>query len=140
MAKKKSNFYHVRWNRVRINEALAADVLGVTVEDVRRFDAEGAPVMAERLLLLWDSKRINHADWQGFAFSRDRLRHKSGEIFTGSGVLWERQERQRLEHLDNEIRRLRTWHGLFTVFVDKFVDACTKRLGVTGLEVRLVKK
>lgn len=69
----KSSFYHTRLHRVGINEAMAADVLGVSVEDVRRFDAEGAPAMAERLLLAWDRKWINAEGWEKFCFCRGLL-------------------------------------------------------------------
>ena len=34
MARKKSSFYHIRWNRVGLNEQRTAEILGVSVEDV----------------------------------------------------------------------------------------------------------
>jgi len=45
MAKKKSNFYHVRYNRVGLNADRTAEILGVTVDDIFKWDKEGAPVM-----------------------------------------------------------------------------------------------
>lgn len=33
--------------------------------------------MAERLLLLWDSKHVGFDGWEGFAFSRGVLRWKN---------------------------------------------------------------
>ena len=55
----------------------ASEILGVSVEDVQRWDNEGAPVMAERLLILWDSKHVGIDGWEGFLFSRGVLRWKN---------------------------------------------------------------
>lgn len=38
MAKKKSNFHHIRWNCVGLNESRTAEVLGVTVKDIQEWD------------------------------------------------------------------------------------------------------
>lgn len=40
-------------------------------------DLEGSPVMAERLLLLWDRKYIYGPGWDGWCFSRGVLIHKN---------------------------------------------------------------
>ncbi len=97
--KPKSNFYHIRWNKVKINERVAAEILGVTVEDVLRFDDEGAPPMAEKLLLLWDRKHIGYEGWSRWLFSRDRLLYK-GQIFTPEGILRDRQDALKLFRLE----------------------------------------
>jgi len=124
MAKKKSSFYHTRWNRVRLNAERAADILGVSVEDVQRWDDEGAPVMAERLLLLWDSKNVGVEGWDGFLFSRVVLRWKNRR-WTPAGLKAMHDQRERIHELECEILRLRTWRGLSTAFVEKVVDKAT---------------
>lgn len=80
VAKKKSNFYHIRWNRVGVNEEHAAEIIGVSVEQIQQWDKEGAPVYVERLLLLWDNKNVNMDGWQGFVFSRGVLKHKKAQF------------------------------------------------------------
>lgn len=126
MAKKKSNFYHVRWNRVGINEERAADVLGVDVKTIRQWDNEGAPVMAERLLLLWDSKQLG-GDWQGWRFSRGALVYK-GRRWRPEGLIQWADQSAQLSALQQDLRRLKTWKGLSTAFVDKVVDSITQQL------------
>lgn len=78
MAKKKSSFYHTRIKIVP-NKNLAAEILSISVADVDvdRMDIEGAPVMAERLLCLWDKKYIWVPVWDGWLFSRDAPRFKN---------------------------------------------------------------
>jgi hypothetical protein len=39
--------------------------------------------MAERLLLLWDSKRIAISGWDGWLFSRGTLRYKEQQWYSG---------------------------------------------------------
>lgn len=101
--KKKSSFYHTRWNHVGINETIAADVIGVTVDDVKRFDVEGAPI-AERLLLLWDKKHVNFDGWENWLFSRGVLIHKR-QRFTPQTILNDRAFRLRLEADTDELIR-----------------------------------
>ncbi len=98
MAKKKSSFYHVRWHRVGLNEERAADVLGVTVEDVKRFDDEGNP-LAERVLLLWDQKHVGLPGWDKFYFSR-------GLLMCGRRR-WDAETIQRLRDQEDELDQLR---------------------------------
>ncbi len=76
MAKAKSTFYHVRWHKVGINEAIAANIIGVSVEQIKQWDLEGAPIYVERLLLLWDRKYIGFDSWNGWYFSRGTLHFK----------------------------------------------------------------
>ena len=122
MARKKSSFYHTRWNRVGLNEQRAAEILGVTVEDVQRWDIEDAPVMAERLLLLWDSKNVGIEGWGGFLFSRGVLRWKNRR-WTPSMLKAMHEQRETIERLECEILRLKTWSGfLSTISVDNAVD------------------
>lgn len=73
--KPKSKFYHVR-KKVGVNEVIAAEVLGVTVTKIKQWDIKGAPLMAERLLLLWDRKNVGVEGWDGWLFSRGALMYK----------------------------------------------------------------
>jgi|GEM_PF-622060 len=118
--KKKSTFYHVRWNTVGLNEERAAEILGVSIEEIQRFDQDGGPVMAERLLLLWDNKRISAEGWDGWLFSRGVLRRKNRR-WTPEMILRLSDQDLELNALRNDLERLRTWRGLSTVFVDKLV-------------------
>jgi len=47
--KAKSQFYHIRFNTVGLNEERAAELIGVPVEEIQQWDKEGAPQMAEKL-------------------------------------------------------------------------------------------
>ncbi|MCQ8130827.1 hypothetical protein [Methylomonas rivi] len=125
MARKKSSFYHTRWNRCGLNEARAAEVIGCTVEDIQRFDDEGAPI-AERLLLLWDSKHVNHDGWDGFLFSRGVLRFKNRRWTPAMLKAWH-DHAEELERLRIENSRLKSWNGLSTSFVDKVVYTVKRR-------------
>jgi hypothetical protein len=111
---KKSSFYHVRWNKVGINEERAAEILDVSVEDIKRFDIEGAPIMAERLLLLWDQKRIGIEGWEGFIFVRGVLRFKSLR-WTPKTILDFREHDEEILSLRNEINRLYTLSGVIRI-------------------------
>lgn len=105
MARKRfSTFYHTRQNHVGINETVAAEILGVTVEQVRRFDLEGAPLMAERLLLLWNRKHIGLHGWDGWLFSRGVLIYKR-QRFTPETILNDRKFRNDLENQTQELIR-----------------------------------
>ncbi|MCQ8183475.1 hypothetical protein NP603_20350 [Methylomonas sp. SURF-1] len=70
----KSSFYYVRWYKVQLNQERAAEVLGVDVQQIERWDWEGNQ-LAERYLLLWDRKHLS-GEWAGFVFSRGRLMYK----------------------------------------------------------------
>lgn len=123
MAKKKSSFYHTRWNRVGLNIQRAAEILGVTIEDVQRFDIEGAP-MAERFLLLWDSKNVGIDGWSGFIFSRGVLRWKNRR-WTPAMLKAIHDQQETIERLEIEIRQLKA-RSLFTVFVENLVGKTAK--------------
>lgn len=128
--KPKSNFYHIRCNHVGINEEMTAEILGVTVKDVKQFDIEGAPVMAEKLLAMWDKKHIGIEGWEGFLFSRGALINKNKRW--KPQMLHEYHDREkRILSLENELKRIQTingaWKNLCTVFVDKLMKNKRKR-------------
>lgn len=128
----KSSFYHTRWNKVGLNEQRAAELLGVDIDTVKQWDKDGAPVMAERLLLLWDSKRIQIEGWEGFLFSRGILRWKNRR-WTAASLMAMEDQREHIHELECEIRRLRTWRGLSTIFVDKVVESLAHHKRRRGL-------
>lgn len=92
---RKTNFYHVRWNTCGLNHSRAADVLGVTVDQVKEWDLIGNP-LAEKYLLLWDQKHVNIPGWEGFTFSRGVLCYKNRERFTADSLRREFKQRQYL--------------------------------------------
>lgn len=124
MAKRKSSFYHTRWNKVGINEQLAADILGVTVEEVLRFDEEGAPLMAERLLLLWDKKHIGYDGWEGFRFSRGVLCFKKLR-FTPASLLHLVEQSNindsKITHLKRQLSEFESHTGSLSLGDGKFL-------------------
>lgn len=147
MPRKKSSFYHTRIRAELLNVDKTAELLGVKAEQVLEWDYKGAPVMAERLLSLYNRKYIDLPEWEGFCFSRGKLRYKDRQIFTGRSILLERERanelwdaQQALIRKDKEIEKLKSWRGLSTVFVDKVVDTFAKGLGLPRVEVRLVKR
>jgi hypothetical protein len=115
--KPKSSFYHVR-RKVGLNKERAAEVLGISADEVEEYDNKGAPVMAERLLLLWDRKNIGVEGWDGWLFSRGVLVHKKHR-WRPEMILESRKHQEEALRLQGELSKLRTWRGLFTVFVDK---------------------
>ncbi|ATG90531.1 hypothetical protein [Methylomonas koyamae] len=128
---KKSSFYHTRWNKLLLNENRAAEVLGVSVQDVQQFDLHGNP-LAERVLLLWDRKRLHGEGWERFIFSRGALICGQYRWGPDTLLLW-RDQAAEIERLEREIKRLRTWRGLSTVFVNKLVDMTRRDHGRRGL-------
>jgi hypothetical protein len=129
--KPKSNFYKIRWHTVGLNEERAAELLGVSTEDIRQWDRDGAPAMAERLLQLWDRKHIGYEGWDGWTFSRGTLRR--GKLrWTPKMILEHRERAEEVFRLRDEIQELRTWRGLCTIFVDKLTAAARNRLRRRG--------
>lgn len=124
--KPKSSFYHTRLNVVGLNEERTAEILGVTIEDVKRYDLEGAPVMAERLLRLWDRKHVGVEGWDGWLFSRGVLINR-GRRWTPKRILRRHECDDELSKLRNELERLNTWPGLCTIFVEKLVNEVRQR-------------
>lgn len=74
MARKprKSEFYKLRY-RLALNAERAADLCGVSIDEIETWDNEGAPLMAMRLLHLWDRKHVGLDGWHGWMFSRGAL-------------------------------------------------------------------
>jgi hypothetical protein len=112
-ARRKTSFYHTR-NKIAPNKQQAAELLGVTIEDIEQMDANGAPIMAERLLLLWDRKHIAAPGWDGFMFSRGALIHKN-KRWRPENLLQIRKDAERIEQLESEISRLYSIKGLLTI-------------------------
>ena len=113
-AKKKTSFYHTRWNKVGINEKIASEVLGVSVDQVQEWDRNGAPEIAERLLLLWDKKRVNVPGWEGWIFSRGTLRYK-GKQWRPDNILAARYDVERTARLEGQLKKLHSWPGLIKI-------------------------
>lgn len=116
--RRNQGFYHVRWNRVGLNETRAAEVLGVSVEDVQEWDKKGAPEMAMRLLLLWDRKNVGVDGWDGFIFTRGVLKYKQHRWTPRMLILYHEQNTE-IDRLQGEIRRLKNWAGLKKTFAEK---------------------
>ncbi len=98
---RKTSFYHTRWHRVGLNQQRAAEVLGVSIEDVKRYDEDGCE-LAERFLLLWDRKHINADGWEGWQFSRGRLMYR-GQQWRPENLIYDRHFRESLETESAEI-------------------------------------
>jgi len=116
--KKKSNFYQVRWHRVGINETVAAEVIGVTVEQILKWDNEDAPIYVERLLLLWNRKNVGIPGWDGWLFSRGCLIYKR-QRWRPELLLSQREKDELIYSLQNEIHRLKSWKGVFKTVLEK---------------------
>jgi hypothetical protein len=129
---KKSDFYKLRWHRLGLNEARTAALLGVNVEDVKQWDNEGAPAMAERLLLLYDLKEISVEGWHGARFQRGVLVYH-GKRWTPDTLLRLSDESDALQLAQEQIATLNTWQGLLTVSVHKAVDDVRRYLKRRGL-------
>lgn len=82
MAKRQkfTQFRNIRWVKLGLTEQRAADLLGVTVEQVKAWDYEEPPVMASRLLQAYDRKTVGMEGWQGWYFSRGALHYKKNAM------------------------------------------------------------
>jgi len=118
MAKKKSEFYHLRKNKLGLTETKAAEVLGVGVDKVLSWDDKGAPVMAMRLLCLWDEKHVRIDGWEGFVFSRGRLLRK-GKIWTPRTLLAYHDYADEVCRLRNEVAAMYSWRGIKAAVLKK---------------------
>jgi hypothetical protein len=117
MAAKKSGFYHTRRNKVKINKECAANVLGVSIEQVIEWDNQGAPEYAERVLLLWDRKHVGVDGWDGWLFSRGTLRYK-GQQWRPDNILQARYEIDRANRLEAQLKQLYSWQGLLKITIN----------------------
>ncbi len=122
MARKKSAFYHLRIKRVGLNEERTAEVLGVSVDDVLRWDIEGAPVMAERLLFLWDRKNVGHEGWSGFYFSRGALIYKKLR-WRPENLLKYHEYIELIGKLEMEVERLKSWKSIRYTIAEKIAKS-----------------
>lgn len=113
MAAKKSSFYHTR-DKIVPNKELAAEILGISVADVDRFDLEGAPIMAERLLRLWDRKYVGVPGWNGWLFSRGVLMFKNQQFRPGN-LLQLRKDSNKVFLMEIELKQLYSFSGLFKI-------------------------
>lgn len=122
--RKKSSFYHVRFNKVGINAEIAAEVLGVSVDEVLRFDDEGS-VMAEKLLLAWSRKHVGLDGWDGFYFSRGVLRYKRLRWTSGS-LLHLVECANENTALKREINELKTLSGSVKSLYSVSLNGCKR--------------
>ncbi len=120
--RKKSSFYHLRWKKIGINEHVTAEVLGVSVDEVLRWDDEGAPPMAERLLLAWNNKHIGFDGWDGFYFSRGVLRYKRLRWTSGS-LLYLVECANENNALKRQLIELESWHGVLGLLSTRCVKS-----------------
>lgn len=69
-----SPFHRLRL-RVCLSVDACADLCGVSVRSVQRWDIEGAPLIAHRLLEIYDRQDLggHGPDWRGYRFSRGKL-------------------------------------------------------------------
>ena len=127
MGKRKSSFYHTRWNKVGVNEECAADILGVSVEQVKQWDIDDtAPIMAERLLYLWDKKRVGHCGWEGFYFSRGAFCYGKKQRFTPESLLHLVELANMASSLQQRIKELEAHAKTINLGNGKFLEIPTK--------------
>ncbi len=112
--KPKSRFYHLRKNKLMISVEIASKILEVSEDDVKRYDDEGAPAMAEKLLMYWDRKYINCEGWNGFLFSRDVLIYKR-KRWRPENLIADRDNQNEAEILRQELKALHSWRGIITI-------------------------
>ncbi|MCK9396151.1 MAG: hypothetical protein M0Q44_11230 [Methylobacter sp.] len=117
-ALRKTSFYHTR-NKIIPNKEQAATLLGVNISEIERMDKEGAPIMAERLLLLWDKKHINAPGWDGWVFSRGALIHKN-KRWRPENLIQLRQQDERIYQLESELYRLKSFKGMMKIAIHLF--------------------
>ncbi len=77
-------------------------------------DKEGAPIMAERLLRLWDRKYIACPGWDGWLFSRGALVHKN-KRWRPENLIDLRKNDEIISRLEIEINSLYTMRGLMKI-------------------------
>lgn len=67
-----TEFRKIRWLKLGLNEERAAELLGVTIAQVKAWDYEEPPIMASRLLQVYDRKSVGMEGWDGWYFSINR--------------------------------------------------------------------
>lgn len=125
MTKKKSEFYHLRWNKIGINAKKTAEVLGVAIEQVSVWDDEDAPTSIKRCLMYWDKKHVGYNGWNEFYFSRGKLRYKK-LMWSADALLRNHDYLQDTLKLKRQIAELETWHGLATLFFKISIRSCKR--------------
>jgi hypothetical protein len=123
MAKKRTSFYRTRQNSVCISIETAAEILGCSVDQVKDYDENGAPVMAERLLMLWDKKHIQIEGWQGWLFSRGILRYKNRR-YTAKTLLAMSESTENEFFAQCELRRLYSAKGIVKIIRFILLNKC----------------
>jgi transcriptional regulator with XRE-family HTH domain len=118
--KRKSDF--LKWREKRgVSKQAAAEYFGVTVRTVERWDEDGAPVMAMKLIAYQDAHLgALHSDWAGWRITHrgellgpGRLRYVSRQLVAMPGVL--RELDRRVGSVEAQEReRLRTRRRLLT--------------------------
>jgi hypothetical protein len=103
--KKYSDFRNLRWVKLGFNEERAAEVLGVTVDQIKVWDYEEPPIMASRLLLAWDRKSVGHSGWDGWYFSRGALHYRDKQ-WRPESLLNSRFDDQRLVKMELSVREI----------------------------------
>jgi hypothetical protein len=131
--KKFTEFRKIRWLKLGLNEERAADILGVTVSQVKAWDYEEPPIMASRLLQAYDRKSVGHEGWDGWYFSRGALHYKNMQ-WRPQSLLHSRFDDSRLRDLDSECRRIFAGLG-FTEY-----QAPINRPGKTVVKTPVEKK
>lgn len=99
---------------------MAAELLGVSVEDILLWDDKGSPPIAEAYLLLWDKKHVNYEGWNGFYFSRGKLRYKK-LMWSAELLLRNYDYSQENLILQRRLAKLESWRGVFGLFGVVFV-------------------
>lgn len=108
---KRSKFYHLWRNKLKLSAEETAQVLAVDMDTLDRFNREGAPEMAERLLLIWHRREIAIKEWHGFRFEKDYLVHGQ-KRWTGGRIL---MMNRMYDTFSNTYEKLNTWKGVLLV-------------------------
>jgi hypothetical protein len=82
MQVKPGDFKRLRM-RIQLSQEACADLCGVTLRAVRSWETQGAPLMAFKLLHIYDRQDLSgHPGWQGFRFSQGKLIYGKKLSFT----------------------------------------------------------
>jgi len=75
--------------------------------------------MAERVLMLWDRKYVGVEGWDGFIFTRGKLKYKS-HLWSPKSLLMWRDQAEKIDKLEAEVKRLKTFAGITETLTEKF--------------------